>query len=92
MGSATADSSGRFVLTVSVPADAPAGQHHFEAEGAGPNGDATTLVAAIRVGTLKGHGSWVLPAVMVAVTMLLSAGAWVATTIFPRRRRLTPSP
>ena len=84
VGSTTADAEGRFSLTVAVPADAPAGQHHFQAEGSGPSGLDTMLVAPIRVRSLVRHHSVVVPIVMIALTLLISAAAWTATVIFPR--------
>jgi hypothetical protein len=89
VGSTTADSSGRFSVTVAIPADAPAGAHHFDAAGPDPSGVITTLSAPVRVASLTHHHSWVIPAVMIVLTVLISAGAWVATSALPRGRRLT---
>jgi hypothetical protein len=87
VGSTVADNLGRFSVTVAVPAHAAAGQHHFEANGPAPGGGETVLDAAIGVTVPHGHHSWVLPAVMIVLTLLLAAGAAAALSVTGRWNR-----
>jgi titin len=80
VGAAMADASGRFSVTVTVPAHAAVGQHHFDASGPAPAGGQTVLDAPIGVTLLHGGSSWVLPVVMIILTLLLAAAAVVALT------------
>jgi hypothetical protein len=80
VGAAVADQLGRFSVTVAVPAHAPPGQHHFEASGPTLAGSERILDAAVGVTVPHRGTSWVLPAVMVLLTVLLAAGAAVALT------------
>ncbi len=82
VGSAIADAQGRFSTTVLVPANVPPGPHHLEATGAAPAGGQAVLVAQVSVMMIPGakHGDWLLPAFMVALTVLLAAGAGVVLT------------
>ncbi len=90
MGSTTADAAGHFSLTVAVPADASGGTHHFQAEGAGPAGVDIVLTAAVRVTSLTKHRSWVIPVLMITLTLLISAVAWAATMALARQGQVTP--
>jgi hypothetical protein len=90
VGSTTADDAGRFSATVAVPATAQGGQHDFEAQGPGPGGEVTAITAPVRVNGPGHHGSWVVPVVMVVVTLLICAAAWRAWTVLSSRRPLTP--
>ncbi len=85
VGTAVADAEGRFHATVVVPNDVAPGPHHLEATGAAPAGGQAVLVAQVSVmlPTVK-HGSWLLPAFMVALTVLLAAGAGVVLTASTR--------
>ncbi|HSS09984.1 MAG TPA: kelch repeat-containing protein, partial [Acidimicrobiales bacterium] len=87
VGSTVADQEGRFSVTVAVPAHAPAGQHHFQANGPGPGGGETVLDAAIGVTVPRGRHSWVVPAVMVALTVLLAVGAALVLSVSGRWNR-----
>jgi hypothetical protein len=78
VGAATADPLGRFSVTVAVPAHAAAGQHHFDASGPALAGGQTVLDAAVGVTVPHGRNSWVLPVVMILLTVLLAAAATVA--------------
>ena len=78
VGATDADQFGRFSVTVAVPAHAPAGQHHFEASGPAPGGGQAILEAAVGVTVPHGRNSWVLPSVMIFLTVLLAAGAAIA--------------
>ena len=90
VGSATADDAGNFSVTVAVPANATGGQHDFEAHGPGPAGTVTDITAQIRVDGAGHRGSWVIPVVMIVVTLLIGAGAWTAWTVLSAHRPLTP--
>jgi hypothetical protein len=78
VGAAVADRSGRFSVTVAVPEHAAAGEHHFDASGPAPGGGQTVLEAAIGVTVPHGRNSWVLPVVMIILTVLLAGAASVA--------------
>jgi hypothetical protein len=80
VGAAVADQLGRFSVTVAVPTHAAAGQHHFEASGPAPGGGETVLDAAVGVTVPHGANSWVLPVVMISLTVLLAGAAAVALT------------
>lgn len=85
VGTAIADAEGRFSTTVLVPADVPPGPHHLEATGAAQSGGQATLTAQVSVMLPGGkHGGWLLPAIMVALTVLLAAGAGVVLTASTR--------
>jgi hypothetical protein len=85
VGTAIADAQGRFSTTVLVPADVPPGPHHLEATGAAPAGGQAVLVAQVSVMLPAGkHGGWLLPVSMVALTVLLAAGAGVVLTASTR--------
>jgi hypothetical protein len=92
VGSTNADDAGNFSVTVAVPAAATGGQHDFEAQGPGPAGAVTDIMAQIRVDGPGGGGagSWVIPVVMILVTLLIAAGAWTAWSVLSGHRPLTP--
>jgi hypothetical protein len=90
VGTTTADDTGDFSLTVAVPANASGGQHRFQAEGLGPGGGDADLTAPVRVNQPGHRGSWVVPAVMVVVTLLICAAAWTAWTVLSTRRPVSP--
>jgi hypothetical protein len=90
VGTTTADAQGRFSATVMVPSDAPPGEHHIEADGATKAGGQTVLVGRVSIMAPAGHRSWLLPALMVALTVLLAAGAGVLLTASARWPRPHP--
>jgi len=65
---------------VVVPANLSPGQHHIEADGPAWTGGQAVLEAQVSIMAPKGHGSWLLPSLMVALTVLLAAGAGVVLT------------
>jgi hypothetical protein len=79
-----ADDRGDFTTTVAVPTDASPGTHHFVATGAGPNGTPTLLTAPISVILPARDHDWVVPALMVVLTVLLAVGAAVVLTLSSR--------
>ncbi|MDQ1364901.1 MAG: large repetitive protein [Acidimicrobiaceae bacterium] len=87
VGTTVADARGRFSTTVLVPNNAPPGQHHIEADGATNAGGRAVLVGQVSIMGPRGHHSWVLPALMVALTVLLAAGAGVVLTTSARWHR-----
>ncbi len=88
VASVMTDAQGRFSVTVLVPGDAPAGQHHFEAEGPAPSGGVKTLLAPVSVTVHGHHHSLVLPIAMVVLTVLLVAAAWIVLGRAGAQRRL----
>jgi hypothetical protein len=90
VGSTTADDAGGFSVTVTVPATATSGEHHFEAQGPGPDGEAQTMSAPVRVAGPSGHSSWVVPVVMILLTVLIIAGASFAWARLSSHRPLAP--
>ena len=91
VGTTVADAEGRFSTMVLVPADAALGQHHIEANGRARNGEPATLVAQVSIATPKAKRSWLLPALMVALTVLVAAGAGVVLTASARWRHHRPA-
>jgi hypothetical protein len=80
VASVITDATGRFSVSVLVPGDAAAGQHHFEAEGPALGGGLATLLAPVSV-TVAGRGhSLVLPIAMAVFTVLLAGAAWLVLT------------
>jgi hypothetical protein len=90
VGTTTADDAGDFSVTVTVPATASRGEHHFEAQGPGPDGETQTMTAPVRVAGPGRHGSWVVPVVMILLTLLIIAGASFAWARLSSHRPLTP--
>lgn len=88
VGTTKADAQGRFSITVLVPQDAPAGEHHLQADGPANAGGHAVLVAQVSIAPLTSHHSWVLPALMVALTLILAAGSGVVLTMSTRRHLL----
>jgi Galactose oxidase, central domain len=88
VGTTKADAKGRFSLTVLVPEDAPAGEHHLEADGPANAGGHAVLVAQVSIAPLSSRHSWVLPALMVTLTLILAAGAGVVLTMSTKRHLL----
>jgi hypothetical protein len=92
VGTTVADAEGRFTATVVVPNDAQLGEHHIEAAGAARSGGQAVLVAQVSIARPSNTHGWLLPVFMVALTVLLAAGAGVVLTAsarWPRSRRLT---
>ncbi len=91
-----ADDRGDFTVTVAVPTDASPGTHHFVATGPGPNGAQTLLVAPVSVILPARDHDWIVPALMVALTVILAIGAATVLTLSsrwperPERPRPTP--
>ena len=71
VASVITDAPDRFSVSVLVPGDAAAGQHHFEAEGPALGGGLATLLAPVSVTVAGHHHSLVLPIAMVVLTVLL---------------------
>jgi hypothetical protein len=87
VASVVTDAQGRFSVTVLVPGDAPAGQHHFEAEGPASAGGVKTLLAPVMVSVPGHHHSLALPIAMVVLTVLLAGAAWIVLSrVGPQRR------
>jgi hypothetical protein len=85
VGQAQTDDHGNFSVMVSVPHNAPAGTHHFEAVGPAAGWDGmNTLLAPVSVTPPPHHHSWLLPIAMVALTLLL---AGLAGLVFTRSER-----
>jgi hypothetical protein len=86
VGTTKADARGHFTATVMVPANAPPGQHNLQADGpANDGGGRAVLVAQVRIAVPGTKHSWVLPAFMVALTLLLAAGAGIVLIASTRR-------
>lgn len=82
-----AGASGTFSAEAAVPAAAPPGQHRFEAAGVTPAGTPAQLVAAVLVVRPPGHGlSGSEEAALVALALLIPAGAWLAMGALSRWR------
>jgi hypothetical protein len=77
VASVVTDARGRFSVTVQVPGDAAAGEHHFEAQGPAPSGGVTTLSAPVSVTSPGHHSSLLLPISMATLTVLLAAAAGI---------------
>lgn len=90
-GTTFADDKGRFTATVVVPADASSGSHHIKADGAARSGGQAVLVAQMSITGHRGHHSWLLPALMVALTVLVAGGAGVVLTASTRRHLHHPT-
>jgi hypothetical protein len=88
VASVVTDAQGRFSVTVLVPGDAAAGQHHFEAEGPASTGGVKTLLAPVSVTVHAGHHSLVLPISMVVLTVLLAGAAWIVLSRSGAQRRI----
>jgi hypothetical protein len=92
VGTTTADGKGHFTATVLVPADAPPGKHNLQADGpANVAGGHAVLVAQVRIPVPGAKHSWVLPAFMVALTVMLAAGAGVVLIASTRRHHQRPT-
>jgi hypothetical protein len=90
VGSARADSFGRFSLTVTVPTTAPTGAHHFQATGMGTTGAVVTLATAVSVIPLQANGngrSVTETLVMVALALVIPGLTWLGLSLHSRRRR-----
>ena len=89
VGHTLAGPLGDFTTTVAVPRSAAPGEHHFVATGLSPDGKETQLVASVFVLAAPGHEgtSVVVKVAMVALALLIPAGAWGAMTIMGWRRR-----
>ena len=89
VGEVVADPSGAFAEMVTVPRDAAAGLHHFEAAGIDPARQATRLTATVYVLSpgQRGGVSGLVTAAMVALALAIPGGAWL-TMIFVGRRRV----
>jgi hypothetical protein len=89
IGAVLANQSGGFTATVTVPAKAPAGTHHFEASGTSSGGSVIQLVAAVTVLSL-GHGSrtpLTETITLVGAALLIPAVAWLLMSLAGRVRR-----
>jgi Galactose oxidase, central domain len=92
VGSAVADATGDFSVTVAVPELASAGTHRFEASGRGPAGELNELIATVRVVGVPHPGSSataVQTIVLTGVALLLPLATWyfLAGAGWWRRRR-----
>jgi hypothetical protein len=91
IGHSVADSNGEFTATVDVPRSASPGQHHFVAQGQGPSGAATQLVAAVFVlGPTGSHRPTPLETgLLIGLALAIPGGAWMAMSgsAWWRRRR-----
>lgn len=92
LGTLTADSVGAVTGSFTIPADAPAGDHHIELSGTDPSGNARVLSYAIEVAAAGGDtapdslafsGSTVVPLAGIGA---LAAAAGVSAMRFRRRR------
>ncbi len=90
-GTTFADDKGRFTATVVVPGDASSGSHHIKADGASRSGGQAVLVAQMSITGPSPHTSWLLPALMVALTVLVAGGAGVVLTASTRRHLQRPA-
>ncbi len=86
VGTATADAEGRFTAVVSVPSALSNGTHHIEAMGKTSSGEQAVLTAMVRITPPGVRTSWLLVAFMVALTVLLAAGAGLVLTASTRWR------
>jgi hypothetical protein len=78
VGQTTADGFGYFNTTVSVPATATQGTHHFEATGQNPKGGTAQLVVAVKVtpgGPPRATTKQTL--IMVGVALLVPLAVWM---------------
>jgi hypothetical protein len=96
VGRVTADASGSFSATVTVPTDASPGSHHLVATGMSPSGRLTSLVTPIRVVALQTGGGDGTPRettiIMVAVAVVIPIATWSALAFRSRRRNLVTAP
>jgi hypothetical protein len=96
VGRVTADASGSFAATVTVPTDASPGSHHLVATGMSPSGRLTSLVTPIRVVALPAVGGHGTPRettlIMVTIAIVIPIATWIALAVRSRRRQLTPAP
>ncbi len=77
VGTTIADARGHFTATVSVPADLSMGTHRIEADGAASSGGRTVLIAQVSITAPGGHIGWMLPTLMVVLTVPWRPGrAW----------------
>jgi hypothetical protein len=79
-----ADDRGNFTATVAVPTDASPGTHHLVATGPGLNGAQTLLIAPVSVILPARDHDWIVPALMVALTVILAVGAATVLTLSSR--------
>jgi hypothetical protein len=89
IGRVLANQSGDFTATVTVPAKAPAGTHHFQASGTAGEGSGMQLVAAVTV-LGSGHGSATTlteTITLVSAAVLIPAAAWLLMSMAGRVRR-----
>lgn len=84
VGTTYADALGRFSDTVVVPTDTPTGSHHIEAAGPAKAGGQAVLVAQVSVTAPGASSDWLLAGAMVALTILLAAGAGLVLTASTR--------
>lgn len=93
VGSVRADSKGHFAATVTVPAGAIAGAHHFEASGMGQSGQVVTSATAVEVTTFEvpvHHGSHTVETlIMVTLAVLIPLITWLVLSLVSRRNRLS---
>jgi len=93
LGLVTADGLGHFRTTVSVPAHAAGGSHHFEATGESSSGQKHQLVVAVRVVGVPGNGdpTTAETLIMVGAALLIPLAAWLVISasdrVRSRRRR-----
>jgi Galactose oxidase, central domain len=92
----TASTLGGFSTTVTVPANAAGGSHHFEATGQTPSGQTHELGVAVRVVGVPGHAdpTTAQTLIMVMAALLIPLAAWsvmgAADRIRSRRRPQEP--
>ena len=94
LGQVTANDLGDIAAEVSVPPNAPPGQHHIEAIGTAPDGRTTMLVAAVFVlGPLHAPSTLTTKLVMSGLALLLPVAAWFAMDALRwwRKRRVAPA-
>lgn len=77
VGTAWADADGNFAATVVVPTNVSTGPHHLVATGHAKSGGQALLEAQLSVMAPSGGIPWLLLSIMLALTLLLAAGAGV---------------
>jgi hypothetical protein len=80
IGRVLADQTGTFTETVTVPVNAPAGTHHFEASGTAAQGSPIHLVASVLVlgPSHRADPSAVQTIALVGAALLIPGAAWLA--------------
>lgn len=91
VGEAVTDAAGRFTATVAVPLNVAPGSHHFVATGPAAGGGQSMLTAPIKITVPGTKRSWVLPALMVALTILIAAAAGVVLSASGRWQHRIPA-